>query len=189
VMSTLKMVFLAFTPEANKAFIGSFLYDPLGLKYNQTVSGFTTKTTVNVLKGSNDSILFVNQVKAVFNGQDFPSTGQVVVDWGTDRSEGPIGYLATISSDVGQSQILLDPSYRFKKSHSAGAQIQYVRANAPFVPSSTGTDYPVYLTGTAQARNTLFVLLNELKASGVFLKTDIILPQLLYVDSAIPPFE
>jgi hypothetical protein len=45
------------------------------------------------------------------------------------------------------------------------------------------------MTGTAQARNTLFKLIEDIIAGGVFLQPDVLLPQLRYIDSAIAPFE
>lgn len=189
VMTALKMVFVGYTPETNPNYVGSFLYDPLGVQYNQTVSGYISVMTQNILIGDNSSILFVQKVNSVFNGHNFPTSGQVVVDFGNDNFEGPINFLATISNDSGPSQILLDPSYRFKKSHGAGAQVQFIYKNQPFVPGIDGSAFPFYLTGTAQARNTLFTLLEELKASGIFLNANVILPQLKYTDLAISPFE
>jgi hypothetical protein len=107
-----------------------------------------------------------------------------------DAVEGPITYLAVIDGgDSYVSQIIIDPAYRFKKTHKNGAQIQYVHANTPYVPGIDGSSYPTYVTGTAQARNTLFTLLESLVAGGIFLQPDVLLPKLRYQDSAIAPFE
>lgn len=189
VMESLKVVFLAASPQQNPNYVGSFLYDPTGAQYRQTVSGYIAKTTRPILKGSNDNIVFVDDVSGIYRDEDFPSSGQLVIDYGTDKFEGPIKYIATISSQTGDSQIILDPSYRFKNSHEIGAQLQFIHAAVPFIPDQNGEAYPVYLTGTAQARNTLFALLDLLVAAGIFLNPEVLLPELRYQDPAIEPFE
>src|SRR5690606_31427813 len=100
--------------------------DPRGSQYNVTVSRYIARTTAPILKGSNDNIVFVDKVKQVFKEEDFPTSGSLVIDYGTDKFEGPVRYIATISSTSGPSQIILDPSYRFKNGHPVGAQLQFI---------------------------------------------------------------
>lgn len=187
VMSSLRASFWTFE-DLNKDYIGSFIYDPQGVETTVTVSGFVAKTSQPMLKGSNDNIVFVEDVNDIFNGESFPSTGSLVIGYGTEKFEGPIRYIATISGGPGMSQIVLDPSYRFKFSHDVGTNMQYIRANVPYVPTADGKDYPVYLTGTAQARNTLFTLMELIIAAGIFLEADILFPELRYADVSVEPF-
>ena len=188
VMAGFKVCFMAATKQVNPEYVGSYIYDPLGLETTVGVSGFIANTTQILLKGSNENIVFVDKVTDVLDGQDYPKTGSVVIDYGSDKFEGPIRYIAVIANQSGPSQIILDPAYRYKFSHSVGAKIQQISQNYPFTPGIDGSSYPVYLTGTAQARNTLFALLELLIASGIFLEANVLLPELLYDDVAIQPF-
>lgn len=188
VMAGLKACFMAASPQLNPAYVGSFVYDPTGSKTTVTASRFVARTTESLQKGSNENIVFVEKVTDVFDGEDFPKSGFVVIDYGTNEFEGPIRYIAVIASQTGPSQIILDPSYRYKYSHKAGASIQYIHSNTAYVPGIDGSAFPVYLTGTAQARNTLFALIELLIAAGVFLDANIILPELKFQDPAIESF-
>ena len=135
-------------------------------------------------------MILIDKASNIVGDEGFPQSGKLILDYGKSGFEGPINYLAVIDGgDTMPSQIIIDPAYRFKKTHLVGAQVQYVHVIAPYVPTVNGSDYPVYITGTAQARNTLFKLLESLVASGVFLQPDVLLPQLRYQDPAIPPFE
>lgn len=189
VMPGLRLVMLDYEASVNANYVGSYVFDPQGVSTLFTVSKFITRATDTVLKGSNLGIIFVDKIDNVFGAESFPNSGEILIDYGTDNIEGPISYIAVISSQTGSSQILIDPSYRFKKTHTVGSQVQFIHTNKPYQPSLDGTDYPVYVTGTAQSRNTLFTLLEGLIAGGVFLQPDVLLPQLRYQDTAIPPFE
>lgn len=188
VMNGLKALFMAYTQSVNSSYVGSFIYDPLGKETTVTPSRLIAKTTNKIFKGSNDNIVFVDKVENVFGNDSFPGSGKVIIDYGSDKFEGPINYIAVISNNSGPSQIILDPSYRFKKTHEIGAQIQYIHDTIPFQPGLDGKAYPFYITGSAQARNTLFTLLELLTALGIFLEADVQLPDLLYSDTAIEPF-
>ena len=123
------------------------------------------------------------------NGEKFPSSGKLILGFGTDQFEGPISYYATVENP-GSNQILIDPSYRFKHSHTAQVtSVQYIHSNQPFTPSMDGSEFPVYITGTAQARNTMFTLAELLVASGIFIEEDVLLPGLRFEDTAIEPFD
>ena len=189
VFGGLKICPMNYTQSANVNYVGSFIFDPQGVATLHTVSKAIVRLTEPILRGSNAGVLFVDKVISVFGTLDFPANGKILIGYGTATSEGPINYIAVISNNSGDSQIILDPSYRFLQSHSDGTQIQYVHATVPYAPGLKGKDLPVYVTGTAQARNTLFTLLKDLVAGGVFLQADVLLPQLRYVDPAIPPFE
>jgi hypothetical protein len=189
IMSGLKVCPTALTPCKNTNYKGSFLFDPLGTKTLHTLSRFVAKSSTPILRGSNLGIIFVDSVDNVFGVEPFPTSGQLILDYGTDGVEGPINYIATISSTTGASQILIDPSYRFIKSHAVSASVQFVHANTPYAPGLTGEDFPAYVTGTSQSRKTLFTLIEDLIAAGVFLEANVLLPSLRYADTSIPPFE
>ena len=187
VFNELLAVMLDYTPSSNPGYIGSFMYDPSGDKTTVTVSKYVTYMTTALLKGDNIAALLVDSA-TIPGGSSFPQSGYLVIDYGTDEFEGPIRYLALVTNP-GANQILIDPAYRFKKAHNIGAQVQYIHSNQPFTPDLIGTDLPFYLTGTAQGRNTMFALAEELVAAGVFVEHDVLLPDLRYADTEIAPFD
>lgn len=186
VFTDLRAIFVNYTKEINENYVGSYLYDPTGEATNQTVSRFVVKLTDNIQRGDNIPAIFVDTTTV--NGEEFPQTGEIIVDYGTEKVEGPIRYFAVISN-TSTNQILIDPAYKFKKSHGVNSNIQYIHENKPYTPTTDGTDFPFYITGTTESRNTLFELVELLIAAGIFIEKDIILPNLRYVDPALAPFE
>lgn len=173
--------------SSNPNYVGSFLYDPDGVSgVNLTVSKLIVGLADDVLAGDSPLALIVDAAEV--DGEPFPQAGFICVDFGTGRFEGPIRLLAVVENGP-TVQMLIDPAYRFKYSHDVGATVQYVRQNTAYRPTTTGSDYPVYLTGTAAARETMFLLVDQLVAAGVFVNKDVLYPDLRYQDPAINPFD
>lgn len=187
VFADLKGIFMSYSEPQNPDYIGSFIYDEKGLQTAFTVSQYVVKLTDNVLRGDNLTALQVDGASTA-SGKAFPTSGELVLDYGNDQIEGPIRFFAVVDNNS-SGQILIDPAYRFKKAHAVGANVQYIHAATSYVPSTDGTDYPVYVTGTTAARNTLFTLIKLLVASGIFVESDVILPDLRYDDTSIPSFD
>lgn len=187
VFSDFRAIYLAYLKSQNSNFVGSFLFDPSGEKTAFTVSQYTTKLTDNVLRGDNLTALMVSSAQSP-TGKDFPTSGELIIDYGNDQLEGPIRYFAVIDNTT-SGQILIDPAYRFKKAHAVGANVQYIHSNTAYIPKTDGSDYPVYVTGTTASRNTLFTLIRLLVASGIFVESDVILPNLRFDDSGTKVFE
>jgi len=185
IFSEMKAIFMGYTKSSNPDYVGSFLYDPRGANTSVTVSKYVANLTDNILKGSAQAAVFVDNLN--INGE-FPKSGKIILGYGTDTFEGPISYYSTISSN-GNNQILIDPAYKFKFSHAVGVSVQYIHATSPYVPDRLGSSYPVYLTGTTQAREAMFILINSLIAAGVFTEKEILFPDLKYSDIAMPPFD
>lgn len=185
VFSNLNAVFIGYTPPSNPLFLGPYIYDPDGVETNLTVSKYLVNTNDNIQIGESRSTIFVDDSN--LNG-DFPQTGEIVVDYGTSKVEGPIRYNAFVKNQS-SSQILIDPSYKFKKSHPEGAQVQFILENRPYTPTTDGEDYPLYITGTAAARDALFSMIDLLTATGIFVEANVNTPDLRYSDIAIDVFE
>ena len=187
VMTDLKGIFMSYSASENSAYVGSFIYDPNGLRTAYTVSQYIVKLTDNILKGDNLTALQIDSA-TIPSGKSFPTTGNLILDYGNDQLEGPIRFFAVVDNTT-SGQILIDPAYRFKKAHAIGGSVQYIHASAAYAPGTDGTDYPVYITGTTAARDTLFTLIRLLVASGIFVESDVILPNLRYDDSGIQVFD
>lgn len=182
VMNNLTATFLAYTSPSNPAFVGPYLFDTTSEKTNVTVSGKLATLDETIFKGESQTTLQLVDADA-----EFPQSGEFIIGYGTDKFEGPIRFNAFISSTTNQ-QLIIDPSHRFTKTHLAGETIQFIHADQTYVPTIDGGDYPFYITGTNEARNTLFRLAELLVASGIFVEQDVLLPDLRYEDTAINPF-
>lgn len=187
IMSGMSAAFTARAEPVNENYVGGFVYDQQGATSFVTVSQFVSGLSQTILKGENLASIIVDTLDSAL-GVEMPKTGLIVLEYGTERFEGPIRYFSTIKN-LAQNQILIDPAYKFKKSHSAGAQVQMIHEARAYRPTSDGADYPVYLTGTVEARNTLFRLIELLVAAGIFVIENVIKPDLLYDDPAIPVFD
>jgi hypothetical protein len=194
VMSGLKALFLNYTPSSNTSYVGSFIYDPtessnsFGNESSSqfTISKFVTKLTNTVLKGETVASILVESLS--FGDEFFPDAGSLIVGYGTDELEGPIRYYSTIDNG-GQSQIIIDPAYKFKFTHQPGVSVQYIHASSSYTPKKFGEDYPVYITGTTASREAMFGFIRLLTATGIFVEQDVLFPELTNDDPAIFPFD
>jgi len=150
----------------NSGYVGSYVYNPKNATY--TISGTQTTTTQDVLLGQFGGSL------SVFNSGVFPdSSGQIVINYGRSDEEGPINYIAK----PGVGSVFIDPSYRFKSSHTSGAAINLLSSRFATTPTVTGSNYPVYVVDTIKPRNTLEDLLLAAKAAGISMRFVVILPE------------
>jgi hypothetical protein len=175
-------VFVDKMQQVNPDYIGTYIYDPSGTTQKVTVTKSYAILDQTTLMGQTENLL-----KASYIDPDMPSSGQIVFGYGNIDEEGPVSYRAINRGT--ENQILVDPSYKFKKTHKPGEYIRHVAAAQPYVPTISGTDYPFYLTGTVAARETLFKLINMLVAAGIFVEQNVILPSLRYADPSIKPYE
>lgn len=151
--------------DSVRSFLGSYTFNPK--------SGFPiTKTSTTLTED-----IFQGELLTVGFGADtsqFPDTqGLLVFEYGSSNQEGPVKYLGRPSS----GSLLLDPSYKFKKTHNAGADITLLKSISPYSPKPDGTDYQAYVTGTITGRVEAEALIQSLTASGIFLNIIVVYPQ------------
>jgi hypothetical protein len=135
-------------------FPGSFLFDP-NAKF--VTSKNVTSLGQPIEQGQVTTLLQVGDVST------FDSQGSFVLEFGTDRQEGPIRYLAK----VGTTGLIVDPSHVYELDHPAGINLRMVRTLGPVVPRQDGTDLAVYTTSTSPARDLLAHYLRIIAAAGV----------------------
>lgn len=102
----------------------------------------------------------------------FNPSGYFVLEFGTDRQEGPIKYLAT----VGTNALIVDPSHVYQLDHPAGVGLRMIDQIGPYTPRTDGSDYAVYTTSTSPARDLLAQYLRLIAAAGVTLQFQIRVP-------------
>jgi hypothetical protein len=146
----------------------AYIFDPIGQLF--TVTGNLSDTTAQVDEGTISSTL------ALSDASDFPNQpGQLLLNFGRNNQEGPINY----NSRPNNSTLLIDASYVFQKTHAAGATVNYV-VNTPTLPRVTGDDYPVYVTGSQEARSAAEKLIKQLLAAGVVVRFIVEFPEVLF---------
>lgn len=142
---------------------GSYLWD--------TSKPYTiTRYNTTILQKADASI---QNVLDVANASDFPdSPGYFCLNWGNPLEEGPIPYISRPSS----GSLLLNPSYRFKRSHPAGSTINLIGQNAPYNPASDGSDYGAYITDVVGGRLWAQELIDFVAAAGINLVFTVLYP-------------
>jgi hypothetical protein len=149
----------------DKTFLGSYCYDP-----NQgfPVSQYFTTLTQTINKGTIQTVGFG------FNTSEFPDTaGYLLFEKGTSNQEGPVKYLGRPSD----GSLLIDPAYKFQKTHLVGSSVNLLNGTAPYLPTTDGSDYPTYATGTDEGQVQAQALIQSLTASGIFLNIIIVYPK------------
>jgi len=146
----------------------AYIFDPTGQLF--TVTGRVATTTVQIDEGT------ISPTLALSDASQFPNQpGLFLINFGRADQEGPIQY----NSRPNNSSLLIDASYIFQKAHQSGSLINFVD-NTPTIPRVTGDDYPVYVTGTSEARQAAEALIRKLIAAGVVIRFIIEFPELLF---------
>lgn len=176
-LSNASVVFQETSPSRNSLYYGPYIYDEEGAFYKFVVGSVLTFLKTHVYKG--DNLLSID----VSDASQFPLSGYLMFDYGTDSEEGPVRYI-----NVAVGQIILDPSYVFQKEHNLDAQVQVVRSTEAVSLGIDGSQYPFYVTGTTAARDFFFSLVRQIVAAGVFLNAEVNYPPLKYTDPALFPY-
>ena len=74
------------------------------------------------------------------------------------------------------STVILDPTYEFKYSHQIGGDITLLSAAQTYVPAIDGSDYPLYITATADARIYAQQVIQNITAAGINMEIIIVYP-------------
>jgi hypothetical protein len=146
----------------------AYIFDPTGQLF--TVTGRVATTTVQIDEGT------ISPTLALSDASQFPNQpGLFLINFARADQEGPIQY----NSRPNNSSLLIDASYIFQKAHQSGSLINFVD-NTPTIPRVTGDDYPVYVTGTSEARQAAEALIRKLIAAGVVIRFIIEFPEVLF---------
>lgn len=177
IFTNLICTFQQTSPSTNPNYVGAYIYDTGGTTTRFVVGDILSALKTHIFKG--DNLLSID----VESSLDFPLSGYLIFDYGTDNEEGPVKYI-----NLATGQIILDPSYVFTKEHILNAQVQIVRDTSAPSLSIDGSQYPFYVTGTTAARDFFFTLVTKIVAAGVFVNTEVNYPPLLFVDPSLFPY-
>ena len=161
---------------------GAFLFDPSGSGSNFTVSG-QSAIIVGDATISDSTSLTAGEVHPRIQVDPGTNTlpeepGFAVIGFGSNTEEAAlIRYRGRASDAV----IEIDPSFIFTNTHTQGTFINIVSAASPFVADKVGGDYPIYMTSSTSARETILEILRSLSAAGVILNFVILAPDYKYL--------
>ena len=167
-------------PHDNVLFRGTYLYDTYA---TFTLSQNWAQLSSPVFSGSADVFITLNS-----NASTFIQSGYIVVGYGTSEQEGPIRFTSVYQSGS-TYEMRLDPTYVFVNTHSIGTQVAVVGTMAAPTIDIQGLHYQPYITGIAEARNTLFDILRDIVAAGVFVEEEVIYPQLRNEDPMLTIYD
>jgi len=142
---------------------GSFIFHPQATK---TLHKETTTIVSDIVQGEASTFLRVTDCSG------FPDTGYIVFEAMTDAEEGPIEYL----SKIGSTALIINPSTPFSKNHLAGTGLRRASLGG-YTPRVDGSDYPVFVTSTAPARELIETYITALCKAGVVINFDILVPE------------
>lgn len=178
-LNNLTMLVVDYVKPSSPLYLGSYLYDPNGSinKYLPSATGAIVENII--LRGESGVLVTVN------SASDFDANGgYVVFDYGTYLEEGPVPYI-TLSG----GQIVMDPAYVFKKTHSKFSTIRQIKQLLPFAPAPNGLMFQPFLTGTSKARDNFFEIIKTIISAGVFITEDVLYPELRFADESIEPYK
>jgi hypothetical protein len=147
---------------------GNYIFDA-GAAF--ILSAKSSELLTNILPGTTNRLIKLNSTA------DFNSTGGFfVIDFGSNKQEGPIKYIGIASS----LELLIDPSYVFKFKHLSGAKVRALRSIGSIKPRVDGADMAPYIFDPARVRREAQEIIRKVKAAGQFVDFLIRYPQPLY---------
>ena len=160
---------------------GAFVFDPSGSQTAFTVSGQSAVITGDAITGATTLAAgrVFPRVNVDADTNNLPDeSGFAVIGFGSDTQEPAlIRYRGKASSEI----IELDPSFVFTKNQPAGTYINIVSSPTPFLPDRIGSDYPIYLTSSTEARIVVQNILQSLAAAGVVVTFVVLAPEYKYL--------
>jgi hypothetical protein len=163
-----------------KNYVGTYIYDITGIKTNFVIGGADGVATLlqTAQLASSPGLLVVDSLSGFS-----PSGGYLCINYGGSEIEGPIRYFSLISGAV--NYIIIDSAYVFSKKHSVGTKVFNLRSVYRYLPSRNASDYPSYVTGSIEARNTFIGIIRTIIASGVLLNIEVQQPNVKFEDPGI----
>jgi hypothetical protein len=165
-------------------YVGPYVYDVTGTSTAFTIGG---ANGIGILQDTIQLSSSPGRLRVQSLDGFSSSGGYLCVDHGSYTREGPIRYTGTLDTGLAK-YILIDNAYTFKKKHLSGVKIHNLRSIYRYSPSNNAKDYPLYLTGAIDVRNSFIGIVNSIIASGVVLTVDVQQPSIKYKEPGISIF-
>ena len=160
---------------------GAFIFDPNGTQTAFTVSGQSAVITGDAITGATTLAAgrVFPRVNVEASTNNLPDeSGFAVIGFGSATQEPAlIRYRGKASNEI----IELDPSFVFTRNQPSGTYINIVSSATPFIPDRVGSDYPIYLTSSTEARIVVQNILQSLAAAGVVVTFVVLAPEYKYL--------
>ena len=167
--------------ENQQIWEGAFIFDPNGTQTAFTVSGQSAVITGDAITGATTLAAgrVFPRVNVEASTNNLPDeSGFAVIGFGSDTQEPAlIRYRGKASNEI----IELDPSFVFTRNQPSGTYINIVSSATPFIPDRIGSDYPIYLTSSTEARIVVQNILQSLAAAGVVVTFVVLAPEYKYL--------
>jgi hypothetical protein len=137
----------------------------------------TTETLHGVVPGDQVTISGTGTMDGTFSVASVPSNNVYVATNPTTQTQYAATGTSLLVSPGTITTIVLDPTYQFKFPHAVGADVTLLSAAQTYVPAVDGSDYPFYITSTAEARVYAQSVIDAVIASGINLEIVIVYPE------------
>lgn len=155
--SLVTLALTSFTRQLDETVPGSYLFD-----FNSYVyTGVFTKLNQKLIQGTNGASI------KLISTAGFPLSGVLVFDLGYDTEETIVPFVKVLNSQ----EIIIDSSYVWKFQHLSGADVTVLRDKNKYELPGDNSDFGVYATDVANARQSAIDYLQNATAEGI--KTNI----------------
>lgn len=136
----------------------------------------TTKTPHGVVPGDQVTIAGTGTMNGTFAVISVPSNEVYVADNPTSQTQYATAGTSLLVNPGPITTVVLAPTYQFKSSHLVGADATLLSAAQTYIPSTDGSDFPTYVTSTAEARVYAQQIIDDITAAGINLEIIIVYP-------------
>lgn len=151
------------TKAIDNSVLGNYLIDTASF----VITSKSSNLSISLIQGQNYNIL-----KVVSTANFYPKGGFLRLDMGYKNQEEPVPYLAILNA----TDIQLDASYKFKSTHSLGADVTLLKSKATYVSPGDGSDRGSYLTDIAKARDACVATIDNIKSAGFVTTVTVLYP-------------
>ena len=172
---------LAFLEDSD-IWTGAFIFDPTGSNSNFTITG-QSAIIVGDATVADSTSLTAGEVHPRIEVEPETNTlpdepGFAVIGFGSGSQEAAlIRYRGRASDAV----IEIDPAFVFTNTQNSGTFINIVSNTSPFVVDRVGNAFPIYLTSSTSARETILEILRTLSAAGIIVNFVVLAPDYKYL--------
>lgn len=136
----------------------------------------TTTDPHGAIPGSKIQVSGTTNFDGIYTVDSTPNANTIKVTSGISQTTSEVTGTVSVVIDGLRSTITLDPSNQFLYNHTIGADITLLSSRDAYEPAKDGTDYPFYITGTAQGRIFAEEVIQQVTALGILLDIVIVYP-------------
>lgn len=136
----------------------------------------TTEDAHGAVPGAQIQVAGTTNFNGIYTVDSVPNSFTIKATSGISQTASEVSGTVSAIVDGVRSTITLDPSNEFTSNHAIGADMTLLSAVSAYNPAKDGTDYPFYITGTAQGRIFAEEIIQQVTALGINLDVVIVYP-------------